>query len=120
MDAYKITLASTGETMTGLDGGSLSGLGHDEAKRLARELTNTWSRELKGDSLAVVEEGRRLVTRKTYSGPQRPEAAKTAKVVSVRLEPAVIADLDELAAAAGLSRSAYVTRLVSDAARGER
>lgn len=61
-----------------------------------------------------------MTRRKTYSGPQRPEAAKMAKVVSVRLEPAVIADLDELAAAAGLSRSAYVTRLVSDAARGER
>lgn len=57
-----------------------------------------------------------MTRRKTYSGPQRPEAAKTAKVVSVRLEPAVIADLAELAAAAGLSRSAYVTRLVSAAA----
>lgn len=69
--------------------------------------------------------GERLVTPRTRkrpapSGAQRPEALKVAKVVSVRLEPAVIADLDELAAAAGLSRSAYVTRLVSDAARGER
>lgn len=61
-----------------------------------------------------------MTPRKTYSGPQRPEAAKTAKIVTVRLAPAVIADLDELAAAAGLSRSAYVTRLVSAAARGER
>lgn len=54
------------------------------------------------------------------SGAQRPESAKVAKVISVRLAPAVIADLDELCEAAGLSRSAYVTRLVSDAARGER
>lgn len=61
-----------------------------------------------------------MTRRKTYSGPQRPESAKVAKIVTVRLAPAVIADLDELAAAAGLSRSAYVTRLVSAAARGER
>lgn len=54
--------------------------------------------------------------RKPRSGPQRPEAVKVAKVISVRLAPAVIADLDELCEAAGLSRSAYVTRLVSAAA----
>ena len=50
------------------------------------------------------------------SGAQRPESAKGAKVVTVRLAPAVIADLDEMREAAGLSRSAYITRLVSAAA----
>ena len=61
-----------------------------------------------------------MTRRKTYSGPQRPEAAKTAKVITVRLAPAIIEDLDELREAAGLSRSAYVTRLVSAAALGLR
>lgn len=53
---YAIKLASTGETMTGLDGTKLEGLARDEAKKLARELEQAWKRELAGDSLEVVEE----------------------------------------------------------------
>mgnify|MGYP000963376962 CR=1 FL=1 len=56
MATYKIALASTGETMTGLDGSKLEGLDRDEAKKLARELEQVWKRDLAGDSLEVVED----------------------------------------------------------------
>lgn len=53
---FAITLSSTGETMTGLNGEALSGLDHDSAKRLVRELSQTWARELGDDSLEITEE----------------------------------------------------------------
>lgn len=54
---------------------------------------------------------------KRRSGSQRPEAAKAAKVISVRLAPETIATLDAQAEALALSRSAYVARLVAERAR---
>lgn len=56
MTTYKIALASTGETMTGLDGEALSGLDHASAKQLVRELSQVWARELDGDTLEITEE----------------------------------------------------------------
>jgi hypothetical protein len=53
---YSVKLASTGEVMIGVDGSKLEGLDEREAKTLARELEQTWKRELAGDSLEVVEE----------------------------------------------------------------
>lgn len=47
-------------------------------------------------------------------GPDSPESARRAKVVSVRLEPETIVALDAQAEALGLSRSAYVARLVEE------
>lgn len=51
---------------------------------------------------------------KSRGGPDSPESARRAKVVSVRLEVETIAALDAQADAAGLSRGAYVTRLVAE------
>jgi hypothetical protein len=51
---------------------------------------------------------------KSRGGPDSPESARRAKVVSLRLEVDTIAALDAQAATAGLSRGAYVTRLVAE------
>lgn len=51
---------------------------------------------------------------KSRGGPDSPESNRRAKVVSVRLEVETIAALDAQADAAGLSRGAYVTRLVAE------
>jgi len=53
---------------------------------------------------------------KARSGPSLPESRQQAKVVSVRLAAETRAALDALAARWGLSRSATVTRLVTEAA----
>lgn len=49
-----------------------------------------------------------------YSGRSSPESARTSKTGSLRLRPETWAELDAQAAAAGLSRSAYVARLVEE------
>jgi hypothetical protein len=53
---------------------------------------------------------------KRRGGPPSPESRLTSKVVAVRLAPPVRAALDALAARWGLSRSAAVARLVTEAA----
>lgn len=48
-------------------------------------------------------------------GPSQPESDRSARVVSLRLAPATLTALDALATRWGLSRSATVARLATDA-----
>jgi len=48
-------------------------------------------------------------------GASQPESGRTARVVSLRLAPATLTALDALATRWGLSRSATVARLATDA-----